>query len=105
MGAAAGGPGSSPGAAPVTRAEELLVRTRRDDDEQERSLRELARLEDESTLEAWFGRYVWRGMDDDSDDEDALPTAKLTPAKGRKRGSDPTLIKLRFRRYQAHVPS
>ena len=76
-----------------------------DDDEQERSLRELARLEDESTLEAWFGRYVWRGMDDDSDDEDALPTAKLTPGKGRKRGSDPTLIKLRFRRYQAHVPS
>ena len=76
-----------------------------DDDEQERSLRELARLEDESTLEAWFGRYVWRGMDDDSDDEDALPTARLTPVKGRKRGSDPTLIKLRFRRYQAHVPS
>lgn len=78
-----------------------------DDDEEEEKpppLRELARLEKDATLEAWFGRYVWRGMDDDSDEEDEPPSARLIPAKeGRRRGSNPTLIKLRFRRYQAHA--
>ena len=76
-----------------------------DDAEEPPPLRELARLEKDATLEAWFGRYVWRGMDDDSEsEEDDAPSARLIPAnKGRRRGSDPTLIKLRFRRYQAHA--
>ena len=44
-------------------------------------------------------------MDDDSEsEEDDAPSARLILAnKGRRRGSDPTLIKLRFRRYQAHA--
>ena len=76
-----------------------------DDAKEPPSLRELARLEKDATLETWFGRYVWRGMDDDSDEEDERhPSSSLIPAdEGRRRGSDPTLIKLRFRRYQAHA--
>ena len=76
-----------------------------DDAKEPPPLRELARLEKDATLETWFGRYVWRGMDDDSDEEDERhPSASLIPAnEGRRRGSDPTLIKLRFRRYQAHA--
>lgn len=54
---------------------------------------------------SWSGIVSWRGMDADSDEEDERhPSASLISAdEGRRRGSAPTLIKLRFRRYQAHA--